>query len=132
MFAILVGTNTGSKQIDSVFKSLFDIAITSGFEPPETKLSIRGGQMPLDGWTLEQKGPADGKADFLLAVTAPKVPSISPIPVMQTVEGPLFAVVVMDSFFVVSREDRRDVSEFKDMVNVENSFKSFLRSLPRP
>ncbi len=132
MFATLVGTNTDSTQIDSVFKSLFEIAIAQGFEPPETKLRTRGDQMPLDEWTLEQKGPTNGKADFLLAVTAPKVPSMSPIPVMQTVDAPLFAVVVMDSYFLVSREDRRDVSEFEGIVGVEDSFKSFLGSLPKP
>ena len=131
MFATLFGSNTNSTQVESVFRSLCEIAVAQGFEPPNTKLNIRADQISLDGWNLEQKCPASGKADFFLAVTAPKVPSMSPIPIKQTVEGSLFAVVVMDSFFVVSREDRRDVSEFKDKVNVENSFKSFLRSIPK-
>lgn len=128
MFATLVGTNTGSTQYESVFKRLYEIALARGFEPPNTTLRIQRDQRPLNEWTIEQKGPADGKADFLLAVTAPKVPSISPIPCMKTVDGPLFAVIVMDSFFVVSREGQRDVSEFKDSTSVEKSFGEFLKS----
>jgi hypothetical protein len=131
MFATLVGTNTVSTQYKSVFKRLFEIALARGFEPADTTLRIQRDQTPLNGWTLEQNGPAQGKADFLLAVTAPKVPSISPIPVSKTADGPLFAVVVMDSFFVVSREDRRDVSEFKDSAQVEKSFEGFLNSLKK-
>ena len=131
MFATLVGTNTVSTQYESIFSRLFEIATDEGFIPPDTNHRIRPDQLPLEVWTLEQKGPSAGKADFLLAVTAPNVPSMSPIPCMQTIDGPLFAVVVMDSFFIVSREDRRDVSEFKDVINVVSSFKSFLRALPQ-
>lgn len=129
MFATLVGTNTVSIQYQTVFKRLLEIAIASGFEPPDTALRVQRDQTPLDGWTIEQKGPRDGNADFLLAVTAPKVPGISPIPVMQTIDGSLFAVIVMDSFFVVSRDDQRDVSEFEDSARVEKSFEEFLKSL---
>lgn len=131
MFATLIGTNTVSVQYETVFKRLCEIAIARGFEPPDTKFLIQRDQIPLDGWTLEQKGPPDGNASFFLAVTAPKVPGISPIPVMKTIAGPLFAVMVMDSFFVVSREDQRDVSEFRDVASVVNSFEGFLKSITK-
>lgn len=126
MFATLVGTNTVSTQYKSLFNRLCEIAIDQGFNPPDTNYRIRPNQLPLEGWTLEQKGPGGNRADFLLAVISPKIPSISPIPVEKTIDGPLFAVQVMDTFFVVSRQDRRDVQEFKDSIDVENSFKSFL------
>jgi hypothetical protein len=129
MFAILVGTNTVSTQYQTVFKRLLEIAIACGFEPPDTTIRVQRDQMPLDGWIIEQKGPRDGRADFLLAVTAPKEPGISPIPVMKTIDGSLFAVICMDSFFGVSREDQRDFSEFKDSISVEKSFEGFLESL---
>jgi len=130
MFATLFGTNTVSTQYEAVFKRLCEIAIVGGFTPPDTSLRIQHDQTPLDAWTLTQRGPADGKADFFLAVTAPKAPSIAPIPCMKTVSGPLFAVVVMDSFFVVSREDQRgNIAEFKESASVEKSFEEFLESL---
>jgi len=129
MFATLTGTNTQSPQCQAIFARLCDIAIAQGFEPPDTTHRVQRDQTPLEGWNLEQKGPSDGKASFFLSVTAPKGPSLSPIPIKKTIAGPLFAVMVMDSFFVVSREDRRDVSEFPDRDSVENSFEEFLRAI---
>ena len=87
MYATLVGTNTGSTQIDSLFHSLSDVAINYGFIPPDTQLRIQRDQIPLDGWTLELKGTADGKADFLLAVTAPKVPGFRLFPSCKPLMG---------------------------------------------
>jgi len=87
---------------------------------------------PIEGWTLELKGPPDLNADFLLAVTAPRVPGMSPIfPVFKTISGPLFAVVVLDSVFVVSRQDCRDIAETKDASSVATSFECFIEGLPR-
>ena len=131
MFATLVGTNTGPTQFQSIFDRLCEIAVAAGFRPPDSTHRIERDQVPLDGWTLEQKGPSDGKASFYLAVTAPKIPSISPIPVMKTIEGPLFAVMVMDSFFVVSRQDQCRVSEFKDGASVEKAFEEFLKTITK-
>ncbi|MCX5814113.1 MAG: hypothetical protein NT178_16455 [Proteobacteria bacterium] len=92
-----------------IFDRLNGIAIEHGFVPPDKPMQVQP-DGPLDGWSLEQKGPIDKKADFILAVTAPRVPGISPIfPVYMTISRPLFTVIVMDSFFVVSRENRRDV-----------------------
>jgi hypothetical protein len=112
-----------------MFSRLCDIAIAHGFEPPDTTQRVQRDQTPLEGWNLEQKGPSDGKASFFLSVTAPKEPCLSPIPIKKTIAGPLFAVMVMDSFFVVSREDRRDVSEFPNRGGVENSFEEFLKTI---
>ncbi len=131
MFATLIGTDTASSRYESIFTQLIKIAIDQGFNPPDTLHRVRPNQLPLEEWKLELKGPGGNKADFLLAVTAPKVPSIAPIPCEQTIDGPLFAVVVMDTFFIVSREDRRDVSEYEDVDNVVCSFKSFLKTIPR-
>jgi hypothetical protein len=129
MFATLTGTNTQSPQCQAIFARLCDLAIAQGFEPPDTTYPIQRDQTPLEGWNLEQKGPSGGKASFFLSVTAPKTPSLSPIPIKKTIAGPLFAVMVMDSFFVVSREDRRDVSEFPARDGVERSFKDFLTAI---
>jgi hypothetical protein len=129
MFATLAGTNTDSTRYKPVLERLCEIAVAHGFKLPDTKHRIRRDQLPLDGWTLELNGPHDGKAIFFLSVTAPKVPSMSPIPVMKTIDGPLFAVMVMDSFYVVSREDKRDVSEFKDNASVEKAFEEFLKNI---
>ncbi|MDO9288248.1 MAG: hypothetical protein Q7T83_05610 [Thermodesulfovibrionales bacterium] len=132
MFATLVGTNTGSSKHRTIFDKLYNVAIEHGFIPPDTPIHVQP-DGPLNGWSLEQKGHIDMQADFILAVTEPRVPGISPIyPVFLSISGPLFAVVVLDSAFVVSRADRRDVSELKDSIDVENSFTSFIRALPRP
>ncbi len=131
MFATLIGTNTGGTEHRAIFDRLCAIAIEREFVPPDVALRVQA-DGPLDGWSLEQKGPPNPEADFLLAVTAPRVPGISPIfPVFKTVSGPLFAVVVLESAFVVSREDRRDVSEVTDIAAVATSFQSFLNWLPR-
>lgn len=130
IFATLVGTDTASSRYESVFTQLVQVAIDQGFDPPDTPSRIRPNQLPLEGWTLEQTGPRGNEADFLLAITAPGVPSISPIPCKRAIDGPLFAVVVMDSFFTVSREDRRDVSEYQDIESVVNSFRLFLETIP--
>ncbi|MHB2154372.1 hypothetical protein ACX8XN_08235 [Calditrichota bacterium GD2] len=132
MFATLLGTNTDHTEYRSVFDQLRSVAIERGFAPPGEDVRVQA-DGPLEGWKLEQKGPADLKADFLLAVTAPRVPGISPIfPAFKNISGPLFAVVVLDAAFVVSREDRRDVSETKDIASVVASFESFLDGLRRP
>ena len=57
-------------------------------------------------------------ADFFLAVTAPNVPSISPIPIKQTVAGPLFAVIVMSEVFGVWEDG--DFRELEKTEYVEN------------
>jgi hypothetical protein len=132
MFATLIGTNADPTEHRPLFDRLHSIAVARGFATPDADVPIQA-DGPLEGWTLEQKGPHDRKADFLLAVTAPRVPGMSPIfPVFKSISGPLFAVVVLDSAFVVSREDRRDVSETKEAATVETSFRSFLDGLRRP
>ena len=127
MFATLTGTDTSSAIHQAVFQRLCAAAIARGFLPPDTTLPIRPDQLPLDKWSLELRGPSDGKAAFFLAVTAPRMPGISPIPVTKTVDGPLFAVVVMPTFFGVSAN--RDFTEFKDLPTVADRFNAFLDSL---
>lgn len=131
MFATLVGTSIEGGNTSRSLNALCALAGLAGYTPADTSLRVQPDQTPLQGWSLFMKGPLDGQADFVLAVTAPKTPSISPVPVRLTVSEPLFAVVVLRSAYVVSREDERDVSEFKDLVDVEQSFKSFLGSVPR-
>jgi hypothetical protein len=131
MFATLIGTNAGRTEHRALFERLRAIAVDRGFAAPDQDVPVQA-DGPLAGWTLEQKGPPDRKADFLLAVTAPRVPGMSPIfPVFKSISGPLFAVVVLESAFVVSREDRRDVSEAKEAATVATSFQSFLDGLRR-
>lgn len=132
MFATLCGTDKESSHHDLMFRRLFEIAIKDGFEAPDTLLRIERNQIPLDGWSLEQRGPSNGQADFYLSVTAPRLVNISPVPIKINVTGPLFAVNVMDSFFIVSRADRRDVSEFRDTTDVENAFANFLKEISKP
>lgn len=130
MFATLLGTNKETEEHRNLCAGLCQIAVARGFVPPDTRLRVQPDQMSLAGWQIEQRGPADAKADFLLAVTAPKVPSISPIPVMKTVSGPLFSVIVMPNFVGVWREDKDDkYSELTDASQVREAFEGFLRSL---
>lgn len=129
MFATLIGTNTTGRAHEPLFGSLCALAVTRGFAPPDTTLRVQPDQTSLEGWSLSMKGPSNSKADFLLAVTAPKVPSISPIPVRQTVSGPLFAVVVMSTFFGVMCG--RDFTEFKESSQVLSAFEAFIGSLAR-
>ena len=126
MFATLVGTDTNTKEHQAVFDRLFAMAVARGFLPPDTHLRVQRDQIPIDRWTLEQNGPGSLTADFLLAVTAPQMPNMSPIPVQKTISGPLFSVIVMGSYFVVWRQDKGDVSEFKDIALVVRAFDEFL------
>jgi hypothetical protein len=131
MFATLVGTDTGRMDHQSLFDDLRAAAIALGFEAPAVRAPIQP-DGPLDRWTLEQQGPPDRKADFLLAVMAPRVPGVSPLfPVFKTISGHLFAVVVLDSAFLVSREDRRDVEEVDSQASVAKQFQAFLEWLQR-
>ncbi len=129
MYATLVGTDTGDTRHRALFERLCAIAAKRGFVAPDASLPVAPDQTSIRGWSLELRGPADGDAQFLLSVTAPHAPSISPLPVMKTVAGPLFSVMVMDSYLLVWRQDHRDVSEFKEPAAVERSFASFLDGL---
>jgi hypothetical protein len=129
MFATLVGTNTNNATHPALFEQLYGVATAQGFTPPDTSMRISA-DGSLEGWVLEQKGPSNQAADFYLAVTAPRVPGISPIfPVFKTISGLLFAVVVLDSAFVLSREDRRDVQEVKNTEAVVGAFQEFINGL---
>lgn len=68
MFATLIGTNAGRAEHQALFARLYAISTERGFAPPEAAVPVQA-DGPLEGWTLEQKGPADRKADFFLAVT---------------------------------------------------------------
>lgn len=131
MFATLVGSNIGATNHRELFDRLCGIATELGFAAPDASVPLQP-DGSLAGWALEQKGPRGQSADFFLAVTAPRVPGISPLfPVLKTISGPLFAVVVIESAFVVSRADRRDVSELKDQNSVCASFTEFIDTLPQ-
>jgi len=129
MFATLLGTNRETDDHTTLCADLCKIAVRRGFAPPDRTLRVQPDQIPLDRWQIEQRGPAGAKADFLLAVTAPMVPGVSPIPVKKTVAGPLFSVVVMPTFFGVWREDVRDYSEYTERAQVVEAFGGFLDSL---
>ena len=106
VFATLIGTNSGAIEHQALFDRLRGIAIARGFIPPDASVCIQA-DGSLAGWSLEQRGPRDREADFLLAVTNPRVPGVSPIfPVSKTISGPLFAVVVLESAFVRCIERR--------------------------
>ena len=128
MFATLVGTDTQKDTYREIFERLCSIAIAHGFTLPNRNYHIQSNQTSLVGWTLEQKGPPDGNASFYLAVTAPKMPGMAPIPITKTIEGPLFAVMVMDTFYTVSRQDRSNICEYRDSAAVEKEFEGFLES----
>lgn len=131
MFATLAGTDKSASIHQPVFERLCAAAVARGFVPPDTSHRVRPNQHPLDKWQLELRGPSDGGAAFFLAVTAPRIPGIAPIPVTQTIDGPLFAVVVMPTFLGVSAD--RDFTEYKDTSDVVTRFNAFLDSLtPSP
>ena len=132
MFATLIGTNRKTDDHRILCADLCKIAVRRGFAPPVRTLRVQQDQIPLDGWQIEQRGPAGAKADFLLSVTAPMVPGVSPIPVKKTVAGPLISVVVMPGFFGVWRDDVRDYSEHKEISRVVDEFDEFLDSLETP
>ncbi|QYO65297.1 hypothetical protein [Leptolyngbya sp. 7M] len=127
MIVTIKGTDTKDRSLhEPIFDKLLTFAVEKGFEKPDVALPVIA-DGPLDGWTIEKYGPAYGNAEFVLAVTSPKVPGISPIfPVRKSIEGPLFAVVVLDSAFVIYREDAGDVIEVHDIDSVLQNFKLFL------
>jgi len=131
MFATLVGSDRDIPSARKLLDRLSDLALQRGFARPDSDLPVRGdGQGSVAGFEAELRGPLSGSADFLLAVTAPRFGGMSPIyPFMKTVDGPLFAVVMHDSWYVVYREDERDVSEAQDSDTVEQAFADFLNRL---
>jgi hypothetical protein len=130
MFATLCGSDTGTQSHLEVMEQLRGVAVGQGFVPPDEELPVRADQGSLHGWSIIQLGPRNRLADFVLAVTAPRVPGMSPIhPVAKDIEGPLFAVVVLDSHMVVSRADRGDVAGAADLAAVTVSFSEFLAGL---
>lgn len=65
MFAILLGTDRETEDHRELCANLCKLAVRKGFAPPDTTLRIRGDQTPLDGWSLELRGPAaDANADL--------------------------------------------------------------------
>jgi len=125
-FATLAGSDTPSAHHQPVFEHLVAIAVARGFVPPDASLPIVPDQVPLDGWSLELRGPSGGRAAFLLSVIA-GLPGIAPIPVRQTIDAPLFAVVVMPTFLGVFAEGvDRDFREFTDVSAVVVRFNAFL------
>lgn len=128
VFALLVGTDTGSPVAERLAHSLGALAAEHGYTLPETPLRIVPDQVSLAGWSLTFRGPSDRRTALVLAVTAPSVGSISPIPVQKTVSGPLFAVVVFDAYFLVYA-GRGDVLEVTDRDAVERAFETFLAHL---
>ncbi len=125
MFATLIGTDTESEAYLQISEELIQLAQEAGFTRGIEELRITSDQAPLNRWSIELLGPLDEEADFLLAVTAPKIPGISPIPVMQTVSGPLFSVIVNIDFFGIWQEDR-DFREVKDVEAIRTEFLAFL------
>ena len=87
-------------------------------------------QISLHGWSIEFFVPIDRKADFLLAVIAPKTPSISPIPITQTISASLFSVIVMDSSYGIGQEGR-DFKTVKNIEEVKTEFSEFISSIGR-
>lgn len=128
-FATLVGTNTANTSHRVLFSRLCDLAVSKHFRLPDMVRHVQPDQEPLKDWELELKGPPNGAASFFLAVTAPKIPGMAPIPIQKTIEGPLFSVIVSPSGFAVFCGDSRDVLEFKDEVGVEKEFGKFLDAL---
>lgn len=130
-FATLRGTNHSDDRHKVIFAQLAAIAESAGFEPGDFRLPIRDNQIPLDDWDLEHLGPGGDSAEFFLSVTAPKVPSMSPIPIQQTISAPLFAVVVMPAFFGIWSENRPGdtFTETNDASEVELEFSRFLARL---
>lgn len=126
MFATLIGTNKETNEHINLANKLSEIAIAQGFLIPNTPLRVEPNQTSLAEWNIELLGPPNADADFLLAVTAPSIPTVSPIPVMKTVTGPMFSVSILPSFYGVY--SGADYSEFKEVSYVINAFEIFLLS----
>ena len=124
MFTTLVGTERGELTHRTLFDRLVALAQEQGFGawPPHAGAQLE----PRPGWTMEQRGPwhAPG-AEFVLAVTAPRSPGISPVnPLPFPGDTPMFAVIVMDEFLCIWSEGR--VSEARTHSAVETAFRRFL------
>ncbi|KXK01391.1 MAG: hypothetical protein UZ04_CHB001002250 [Chlorobi bacterium OLB4] len=127
IFAALLGTDKLTTIHEDIYNRLIDISIKRGYTLPDTFLRINPDQIPLDKWTLTLKGPHDRKAEFLLSVTAPKIPGMSPIPIRKDIDGKLFSVTVMDSYFGIWDDYDYTESRIEDMVI--QKFEEFLDNL---
>ena len=126
MYATLVGSNTQNTAARSLADQLKAIAATGGFDAPSESLRVRP-DGPTEGWDIELLVPASQRADFMVSVLTPKVPGISPIyPFYKTVDGPLFAVIVLPRALGISREDRCDFIEVATAEEVCREFTDFL------
>jgi hypothetical protein len=130
-FATLLGSNRTDDRLKPIFGRLHEIAVKAGFQQGDSPIQIHRDQIPIDDWDLEQLGPDGDTAAFLLAVTAPRSPSISPLPIRQTIHSPLFSVVVMPEYFGIWSEGRPGDTfiETKDERTVEDEFRQFLSGM---
>ncbi len=132
-FATLSGTDSDDERHKEVFQRLIAIACDAGFTPGDVPHPIREDQIPLRAWRLEHRGPGGKEAAFLLAVTAPKIPGISPLPIKQALSCPLFSVTVMQRYFGVWSETRPKDAFIEAALEEEvtSEFQRFLGRLPK-
>ena len=103
-FATLCGTDYGNTAYLKVYADLLELAISKGFvESIENQRPLRY-QTSSEHWSLWLKGSKHDACKFMLAVTAPKVPLMAPVPITIEIDGPLFAVVVNKDFYLISNK----------------------------
>lgn len=129
MYATLIGTDRETEYHLTLFEKLCRQAGDFKFTASENELEFQSDQQGLEEWNLKLWCPETKKADFFLAVTYPKTPFISPIPIKNDIQAPSFFVVIQDGFFGVKRTDYKDYIEYKTEKELEDGFRDFLETV---
>ncbi|ROL60269.1 hypothetical protein D9V86_09590 [Bacteroidetes/Chlorobi group bacterium ChocPot_Mid] len=127
IFATLCGTNSNNTEYLKIYSELLDLAYKKGFFESKENQRIFSDQTSLENWSLWLKGSSHENCKFMLAVTAPKVPTIAPIPITLSINVPLFAVLVFDDFYGIM--NNRNYNETKDSIAINSMFENFIESL---
>lgn len=126
LYSTLKGGNSNRLEYLEIFNELNKLATQKGFlESSQIRLP-KLDQTNLDDWTLEFKGSPLEQIEFLLAVTAPKMPLCSPIPIFMDVSGLLFSVILNKNYFTLWDGHLRRFISVENISDIKIAFENFL------
>ncbi|MCP5534666.1 MAG: hypothetical protein H7A51_00350 [Akkermansiaceae bacterium] len=135
-FATLHGSNRTESQHEEILERLISAAQARGYQAGNVDRRLSPSEIQVHEWEpdkLTLRESESGSEDFFLAVIAPKVPSVAPIPIQMRVSAPLFSAIIMPNYIGVWAETRRPdkFTEVHSDDDVEMEFSRFLDSITK-
>jgi len=126
IYATFIGTDYETEIHLESFSRLKKIANDTGFIESERPVKPIADQTDLRKWKLELKGQYNENIEFLLAVTAPKLTTMSPIPIKMDTGGYLFSVIHQQDTILIWNGMMRKFYSPKSTEEIEKIFIEFL------